>query len=502
VSTIPVFSHVVLVAMENHGFGQIIGQSTAPYINNTLVTGGALFTGYHAPGHPSFPNYFVLVSGSVQGSAQFQTGGDKCPPTGFPFSGANIGSLILGKGLTFKNYCENLPANHQAGDSAPYMGHHNPIPFFSNVPASLTVDFSAFPANAAGYAALPTVSLVIPNANNDMHDGTVTQGDTWLNTHLDGYAQWAKLNNSLLIIWWDEDYGANDNPPEIFYGANITPGRYAGALSHVNILRTLCDMYGLVAPAGAATATPITNVWSGGPPPALTIDTAAIAAATGGQFYSQALTASGGTPANHWSTSTGLPAGVTINAATGTLSGTPANAGTSPLSYPFTVKVTDSGTPVQTAQASFTLVVNPAPPPPPGFQISNSSLPQGQVGSTYSTQMLAVNGTGTLTWTETGPLPASVTLSSTGLLAGVPGSSGTFVINFKVTDQAGHIATATLTLVISTGPPPPPPPSGRGVVMGGGVTTSLVHLDVMAPTAVSVAGFIAVQDAHPGDATP
>ena len=117
---IPVFSHVVIVAMENHGFGQIIGASTgAPYINNTLAAGGALFTGYHAPGHPSFPNYFVLVSGTTWGSAWFHTGGDACPPTGFPFNGANIGSLLLAKGKTFLNFVENLPANHQAGDSAP-----------------------------------------------------------------------------------------------------------------------------------------------------------------------------------------------------------------------------------------------------------------------------------------------------------------------------------------------------------------------------------------------
>jgi acid phosphatase len=300
---VPAFSHVVIVTMENHGFGQIIGASTgAPFINNTLVPGGALFTGYHAPGHPSFPNYFVLVSGSTWGSAQFQVGGDKCPPTGFPFAGANIASLLLAKGLTFRNYVENLPTNHQAADNAPYYGHHNPIPFFSNVPANLTVDFTTFPTTDPGYAALPTVSFIVPNGNNDMHDGTVTQGDTWLNTHFSGYAAWAKLNNSLLIVWWDEDYGAADNPPEIFYGANIVPGRYAETpLSHVNFLRTLCVMYGLTPPGGAATATPVTDIWTTtGPPPALTITTTTLPTAAAGVGYSTQLAAAGGVPPITW----------------------------------------------------------------------------------------------------------------------------------------------------------------------------------------------------------
>src|SRR5437867_961779 len=54
--TIPAPAHVVLVVEENHSFSQIIGSSSAPYINS-LAHQGALMTHMSAIGHPSQPNY-------------------------------------------------------------------------------------------------------------------------------------------------------------------------------------------------------------------------------------------------------------------------------------------------------------------------------------------------------------------------------------------------------------------------------------------------------------
>ena len=36
---------------------------------------------------------------------------------------------------------------------------------------------------------LPTISFVIPNLNDDMHDGTISQADTWLQNNLGAYIQ-------------------------------------------------------------------------------------------------------------------------------------------------------------------------------------------------------------------------------------------------------------------------------------------------------------------------
>ena len=78
------------------------------------------------------------------------------------------------------------------------------------------------------------------------------------------YYQWAKHNNSLLILTFDEDHpkfsiGGLTNPAQynhpgvqnrvvtIFAGARIKPGDYHEdvGITHVNILRTLEAMYGL-----------------------------------------------------------------------------------------------------------------------------------------------------------------------------------------------------------------------------------------------------------------
>src|SRR5438552_14777435 len=62
VLTLPRPDHVVLVMMENHNYGEIIGVSSAPYINNTLAAQGALMTNSFAIEHPSEPNYLDIFS--------------------------------------------------------------------------------------------------------------------------------------------------------------------------------------------------------------------------------------------------------------------------------------------------------------------------------------------------------------------------------------------------------------------------------------------------------
>src|SRR5437868_518923 len=98
---VPRPDHVLLVIEENHSYSEIIGSSSAPYIN-TLAQQGALFTNSHGVEHPSEPNYLDLFSGSNQGVTN-----DNCP---FTFSSQNLGSELIGSGLAFAGYSEDLPA--------------------------------------------------------------------------------------------------------------------------------------------------------------------------------------------------------------------------------------------------------------------------------------------------------------------------------------------------------------------------------------------------------
>jgi phosphatidylinositol-3-phosphatase len=249
--TLPMPAHVVVVVEENHGYSQIIGSPQAPYIN-TLATEGALFTNSHANTHPSEPNYLAFFSGSTQGITD-----DSCPHT---FSAANLGSELIAAKKTFTGYSEGLPSTGSlVCTSGEYARKHAPWTDFSNVPSADNKPFSSFPTS---FANLPTISIVVPNLLDDMHDGTIQQADSWLQTHLQAYVTWAKTNNSLLIVTWDEDQGTTANQiATIFVGPMVKPGKYSENINHYNVLRTLEALYGLPYAGKSASVTTITDVW-------------------------------------------------------------------------------------------------------------------------------------------------------------------------------------------------------------------------------------------------
>jgi hypothetical protein len=251
ISSIPRPNHVVIVVEENHSYNEIIGNPSAPYINS-LAKQGANFTASFGVEHPSEPNYLDLFSGSNQGVTD-----DSCPHT---FSTANLGSNLLTAGFTFGGYSEDMPSVGYTGcNYNKYYRKHNPWVNFTNIPSSANMPFTSFPSN---FNDLPTISFVIPNQNNDMHDGSISQADTWLKQHLDSYVQWAKTNNSLLIVTWDEDDNTQNNQiPTIFIGPMVKPGNYSETINHFNVLRTLEDMYGLSYVGKSSTATPIIDIW-------------------------------------------------------------------------------------------------------------------------------------------------------------------------------------------------------------------------------------------------
>lgn len=245
--------HVIIVMMENRGYHNIIGSSNAPYLNS-LAKQGALFTNSFALTHPSEPNYIALMSGSTQGVTD-----DSCPHT---FKADNLAHQLASSGGSFVGYSESLPkAGYTGCDKGDYARKHSPWVNFSDIPASANQPYTSFPTD---YTRLPTLSWVTPNLQDDMHDGTIPQGDTWLKKNLDGYAQWAKTHNSLLIITWDEDEddGGNNSIPTIFVGAKVKAGQYSEKINHYTVLSTLESAFGLPALGSAAKAKPITDVWT------------------------------------------------------------------------------------------------------------------------------------------------------------------------------------------------------------------------------------------------
>ncbi|MEO8931334.1 MAG: PKD domain-containing protein [Lacisediminihabitans sp.] len=248
---VPTPDHTVVVVMENHSSSQVIGNASAPYINS-LATGGALMTQSFAVAHPSQPNYLALFSGSTNGVTD-----DGCP---FSFTTTNLADQLAAAGKSFIGYSESMPSVGYTGcSSGNYARKHNPWVNWPSVPAAANQPFTAFPTD---YSTLPAVSFVIPNLQNDMHDGTIAQADTWLQNNLGAYASWAVQHNSLLLLTWDEDdNNAGNQIPTILVGERVHTGSYAETINHYDVLRTIQDAYGLPSNDLSAAARPITDIW-------------------------------------------------------------------------------------------------------------------------------------------------------------------------------------------------------------------------------------------------
>src|SRR6202045_3707556 len=268
---LPRYDHVLIVVENNKDFEQVVGNPAAPYLNR-LAAEGALLTHIFGEEHNSEGNYFWLFSGDNHGVGF----NDKVPAV--KFTDGNLGAALIAKGLTFKGYSESLPAIGSEIDETPpgchypclYGRKHVPWISFANVPngpteeTSSNLRFADFPTD---YDRLPTIAFVIPDQEQDMHNGkpeeTVPAGDRWLAENLDRYYQWAKAHNSLLIVTFDENdnfatnlhgltdpavvqdgsaqaRAAQNRIPTIIAGAHIKQG-YAEPMmvNHVTLLRMI-----------------------------------------------------------------------------------------------------------------------------------------------------------------------------------------------------------------------------------------------------------------------
>ena len=198
--------------------------------------------------------------------------------------------------------------------------------------------------------------------------------------------------------------------------------------------------------AGAAAVLAVALLFSSGcltsqsTPPAPMIMATTVPPVLTGQAINQTLQVTGGTAPYMWSVEAGstLPPGLMLSA-TGVLSGTVNVAG----SYRFSVRVTDSSTPPQTATVEITVVVV-AP-----LSIS-AALPNGVRDTAYSQNLGTSGGLAPLTFSITsGALPNGLMLNATtGTITGTPAAGGTFNFTVRVTDSVSPAQAASRTYSI------------------------------------------------------
>jgi phosphatidylinositol-3-phosphatase len=208
--------HIFYIMMENHQFGQIIGNTAdAPYINK-LASHNGLATDYYGVTHPSLPNYLAAISGDFQGiwddclagatvfcaPEEFVPGsGDgtdgnyltqaqitSASNTAHMFSGQNLVDQLESHGLTWKAYMQTMPSVGFQGEYAPtintpagpvtiklYAQKHDPFMYFSDINyqnsprLNNVVPFEGNFANDLASGDVPNFVWISPDQCNDMH---------------------------------------------------------------------------------------------------------------------------------------------------------------------------------------------------------------------------------------------------------------------------------------------------------------------------------------------
>lgn len=253
-AAVPASSHVFLLVEENHQYVDVIGSGAMPYLSS-LATKYGLATQYFANTHPSIGNYFMLTTGQILTNDDGDCG---------THSNDNLVRHLIAAGKTWKSYAESLPSVGYTGcDTGAYVKRHNPLSYFTDVvnsssEAANLVSFTQLGSDLASNN-LPDFSLIVPNVNDDAHNGTLGQADAWLQQNIQPLIASPVFNtDGILIIVFDESIvsdtqGGGGHVPAVVIGPKVKAGYTSTTYyQHQSTLRTILEALGANPSLGAA----------------------------------------------------------------------------------------------------------------------------------------------------------------------------------------------------------------------------------------------------------
>src|SRR3989475_3005088 len=450
------FDNVVIVAMENQKYADVMGTGTgssnAPFIASLLPLGSTIpnYHAYGGNGHNTCATthsvgcYEALIAGVID---LLRNGYSGCIP-----DPTLLGNRLPTAGLTWQAYCES---------GCPRGNDHFPFTGFSDTSScscifkSSSVSTSDFVA-AANSATPPNFLWFTPTDNHNMHDNSIQTGDTYLHNFFVGStgsvaspASGSLLASNLftpghrpmLLVWWDE----YDPAPILFYAPGIVKQTYispSGVYDEFSILHTLGNNWALpTLTAQDAAAAPMTEIFGSSTPPPLTTSFAA--------FPSTPIV---NLPVTFTATTTGgtAPYSVSWNfgdGATGT-GASIVHTFTSTQSFTVIETAIDSSSPSKTATSSAAVTVVTIPPLSTSFTILPSSP---TINTPISFTAVTIGGTSpyTISWNfGDGATGTGATATHTFITA------GTFSVTLTVVDSGSPKQTASSIHSITVSPTP------------------------------------------------
>jgi Phosphoesterase family len=243
--------------MENHTYGDVIGNANAPYTTHLARQCGSA-TNYASVGSPSLPNYIGATAGDTFGIT------DDADPSVHTLLTDNLFRQVRALGGSAKSYEENMPANCSTTSSGTYAVKHNPQAYYADTADRVACQSDDVPMgttsggpflDALNAASLPSFAFITPDLCHDTHDCSVSVGDNWLHAWLPLIlaSSTYQSGRTAVVIMYDE----YTPMPNVIITPSTVPGTTTGtSFDHYSLLRTTEEMLGIPSLLrGAATAT-------------------------------------------------------------------------------------------------------------------------------------------------------------------------------------------------------------------------------------------------------
>jgi phosphatidylinositol-3-phosphatase len=249
-SALPKFAHVFMVTAEDTGYGEVIGQPDAPYVNS-LLAHSALATNYHAIVHPGYGDYFALTAGDLLGAPS------QCTPLKCSSGALNITDRLEPAGITWRAYMDGMQTPCETQSTPTYEAQHDIFVYYDDirnnaarcrsgvVPLGRLAGDLAAPQTAPDYVWLePSGCDAMDNCNRcQSRDCSVAAGDRWLADTLTTVFQsatWRQGKSVMFLTWEEDNFTAGNHVATLVMGMGVRAGTASAApYDHYSLLKTI-----------------------------------------------------------------------------------------------------------------------------------------------------------------------------------------------------------------------------------------------------------------------